>query len=156
MADQKEKIRAEELYRRLYATKKDGSRRFSDAEIRELLPLVLLCCQVPRRFADWSEPVRQIMQAFAEHIGATESMSPEAFFAAVDAYYSSHPPNSQLLGELRRFFHDEQAQAGQSDANPAFARLLGESRAIPADGKAPVPADAIRGGPWARHDLDKK
>src|SRR5687767_5853669 len=81
----------------LLQLKPDGSRRFSDEDIRHFLPLVFFGFPVPKE-----EPVIvKMMTDFFTRLGLTASSTRADAEAMIEAFYDAHPPDPVLLREFR-------------------------------------------------------
>lgn len=136
----------------------DGSYAYTDEEVRDFLPMLLLGAGNVQA-EQLTEEVADLLGEFAKKAGLTPGESAEAVSAKVAGYYADHPPNAALVASFEKFLQAFAADGGSAALSSAVAAALGQQVSNrPVGGDAPD--GSVKGGVLGRLQagaaLDKK
>ena len=98
-----------------------GQHKFSDDEVRHVLPLLILGTNLP--VADCSPAVKELMGEFVLEAGLNLNDPPEKLSAAIKTFYAENPADPGLMGAVAGFLRNPAAAAAAADR--AAARVGG-------------------------------
>jgi hypothetical protein len=102
-----------------------GERAYSESEIANLVPFVLLSDGAVDA-DELSDEVAGLLGSFVVHIGLDDKATPKQVGEAIAAYYEANPLNEALLADFLRFAGA--SSGGAEDADMASAKkLLGQA-----------------------------
>ena len=128
--------------------------RYPPQDVERVLPLLYLAVAQSMDRSEVPADVLQTIGEFAISLGLGPSADPATVEAEIEAHYRAHPPNGELLSELKRAAREEVASkltAGRP--SPNLARILGEAAALLKAPRQPPPPGAVASGPLARFAL---
>lgn len=96
-----------------------GQHKFSDDDVRHVLPLLVLGTQLP--VAECSPAVKELMGEFVVEAGLNLNDPPEKLSAAIKAFYAQNPADPGLMGAVAGFLRNP--AAAQQAAERAAARV---------------------------------
>jgi hypothetical protein len=155
---------AERLLALFHQVDERGARRFSDDDIAQLLPLLLLSAAAEGLIRDLPDNAKEMLGTCAHQIGLGVGSTPEEIRATVARHYQNHPVNPALLIAFNNFVGggaDPKVAAPDAAGNKeralAFARFVGDKNASgPASLAETATPGAVKGGVRARLELNKK
>lgn len=146
------KSKAETLLAVFERQNDDGTYLYSDREVREFLPLLVLAAG---ETIDGIPHLMELMGQFASKLGLQPEMDREQIQRAVETYYAENPLNPRLLAAFQTAVHETVVGSVSIDAVKAFAKFAGDRPDQIPDG-SPPPEGSIKGGPLARFQLEDK
>lgn len=90
-----------------------GQHKFSDDEVRHVLPLLVLGTQLP--VTECSPAVKELMGEFALEAGLNLNDPPEKLSAAITAFYRANPADPGLMGAVAGFLRNPGAAAAAAE-----------------------------------------
>jgi hypothetical protein len=111
--------------RAIFEKEVDGARAYTEDEVINLVPYVLLADGAVDPDA-LSDEIAGLLGAFLVHLGLGQSATPEQVGKALGAYYEANPINEDLLADFLKFAGAGGEGASAADVSAA-KKLLGEA-----------------------------
>jgi hypothetical protein len=131
-----ERRQADEIVAILQQRNKDGSFKYSNADVRHFLPFMILSTHVK---IDAFPSVHSLMLEFFARLEQRPDADPETLERAVRRYYARNPLNAELYREFRRYCLGQAKCEINRSALQHYARLTSTAAAktTPLAGLAP-------------------
>lgn len=128
----------------------DGSFYYSNEDVKNVLPVVVVRSRVAKDLTQLGGAALRMIVAFLDKLGVDpKNTDPADFDARLEAHWAQHPPNPELMAELRDLAVD--VASAKTVSAGAFRCPAGVSQVRLQ--KAPAPQGSIRVGVGPRFAL---